>query len=162
MYETSEAEREYDSMPDEAPVAPAPPAKPIGIQSGVQLTAEQLQAVAERDTLDGILQAALLATTGKSYEPYKDHNLVVAIRVTEAQLAAAKREIAHLVDVAANAYVAKRREGWEKGPTEDEADMAVANACANHGVDVAQRLALLRHEPWPPEAPLFDGIEVVA
>lgn len=116
----------------------------------------------ERDTLDGILQAALLATTGKSYEPYKDHNLVVAIRVTEAQLAAAKREIAHLVDVAANAHVAKRREGWEKGPTEDEADMAVANACANHGVDVAQRLALLRHEPWPPEAPLFDGIEVVA
>ena len=124
------------------------------------------KAAAERDVLEGIVQAAMLAVTGKSYSPYADHNLVVAIRASEGQLSRAQAkigrleaELSKLASAAADAYVAKHRDGWEAGPTESEADARIVHMCAHYGADVFERLAKLRGEPWPPAA-LSDALEV--
>ena len=57
-------------------------------------------------------------------------------------------EVERLVDALADLYCARLREGWEMGPTEDNAANRAMHYCANHGVDVFKRL-----ESWRIAAP---------
>jgi hypothetical protein len=60
--------------------------------------------------------------------------------------------LARLAEAAADLYCALRREGWEKGPTMEDAANLVMHLVANEGIDVHARLMVWRGEHDDEEA----------